>query len=217
MRDGGACPVLGCVCERGFLGGVAPLHTRAGVGFCPQPHPGPAGALRVWPLFLLQKYGCGSPWRPRHPATAARVPLCTRGPAGQARHPSGAGFQWQLQSARFLWSFSAAWQSLGAWQREARSREEGVQSKEMELGAVNRFAFYGVREFISGHSPDGCNKLVKCDPPPGAGALARLLRGKGGWYSRAFPRHSSPSLACLCSTGEEQVTGTNLCLFPDGW
>lgn len=107
-----------------------------------------------------------------------------------------------------------AW-ALGKENRGAGRR--GEQSEEMELGAVNRFAFYGVREFISGHSPDGCNKLVKCDPPPGAGALARLLRGKGGWYSRAFPRHSSPSLACLCSTGEVQVTGTNLCLFPDSW
>lgn len=45
-------------------------------------------------------------------------------------------------------------------QREGEGRRE-----ETELKAVNRFAFYGVREFISGHSPDGCNKLVKCEPP----------------------------------------------------
>lgn len=102
------------------------------------------------------------------------VPCCAPGDElDRTGIPSRAGFQWQRQSARFLWPFSVAQQSLGTWRGGARSRgREG--GEETELGAVNRFAFYGVQEFISGHNPDGCNKLVKCDPPPGAGALARL-------------------------------------------
>lgn len=107
------------------------------------------------------------------------MPRCAPGDEpGRPGIPSGASFQWPRQRARFPQPFSAAWQSPGAWRGGARSRgREG--GEETELGAVNRFAFYGVREFISGHSPDGCNKLVKCDPPPGAGALARLREGRG--------------------------------------
>jgi len=95
-----------------------------------------------------------------------------------AGHPFGAGSQWQWPSARFPQPSSVAQQSPGAWRGGARSRGR-AGGEETELGAVNRFAFYGVREFISGHSPDGCNKLVKCDPPLGARALARLRERRG--------------------------------------
>lgn len=61
-----------------------------------------------------------------------------------------------------------------AWALGEEEQGAGGGKGERRLGAVNRFVFYGVREFISGHNPDGCNKLVKCDLPLGAGALARL-------------------------------------------
>lgn len=90
------------------------------------------------------------------------------------------------QSSRFLWPFSVAQQNLGTWRGGARSRgREG--GEKAELGAVNRFSFYGVRDFISGHNPDGCNKLVKCDPPPGAGALVKLREGRGVGISGHSP------------------------------
>lgn len=80
-----------------------------------------------------------------------------------------------------------------------RSEEQKGKREEMELGAVNRFAFYGVQEFISGHSPDGCNKLVKCDPPPGAGVLAKLQEREGQLVYPAVPQTypSFLTLSCL--------------------
>lgn len=98
--------------------------------------------------------------------------LCTRGRAGQA----GCPLQGWFSMAAAERQVSAAQQSPGSWRGGARGREGG---EEPELGAVNRLAFYGVREFISGHSPDGCNKLVKRDPPPGAAALARQREERG--------------------------------------
>lgn len=168
--------------------GVPGLGVRVrkmGVSWCISPQPRRGGLLSTAASRLCVSDHC-SCWRkttvghPGGPSTLPQPPVLRCAPGDEPGILSGAGFQWQRQSARFPRPFSAAQQSPGAWRGGARSRgREGKGGEETELGAVNRFAFYGVREFISGHSPDGCNKLVKCDPPPGAGALARLREGRG--------------------------------------
>ena len=144
----------------------------------------PAGEIHLWVALEAPAPRRSRPCSAVHQGTsrAGRASLPGMVFNGSGRAPGFRGLSQQHGRAR----------ALGKEERGARGRERG---EETELGVVNRFAFYGVREFISGHSPDGCNKLVKCDPPPGAGALAGCER-EGGLVFPGIPQ-TYPSFLTL--------------------